>query len=254
MIIAGLKFRLLKAAILYNTAGVYIYKHKTSGKCFVKAMRNCRNQRSTNNYPAALKQYLKTNPSEIALYLSELPNDNKDVMHLSARAVADELSERGMLFKHDDLKYNIYRRLTGEQLIPFTVYKLTHVQTGAIYYVYEQANVEIEERLEARFKSFNNYANKDIVNPNRAMHYFTKAHYPLTLDQWVCRNLKLSLATEKDAKAYVTKLCRGHLQEGEVVLNRVCDMDVLYYRNAILNLPHQSMNEYLKPVIEFEYA
>lgn len=217
-------------------------------------MRNCRAQRNKNNFPAALKQYLKTNPSEIALYLAELASDNKDVLHLSARSVADELSERGMLFKHDDLRHNIYKRLTGEQLVPFAVYKLTHVATGAVFYVYEQADVDVTERIEARFKSFNNYANKDIVNPNRVMHYFAKAHYPLQLDGWVVRDLNKKLPSEREAKLLITRLCKTHLEEGEVVLNRVSDMDVLYYRNAILGMSHMSMNDYLRPVIELEYA
>lgn len=247
MIIAGLNFRLVKGAVLYNCSGIFIYKHKATGKCFVRGLKNCRQQRSKNNYPTQLKSYLKANPSEVVIYLAEIPRSTREALHLSTRSVSSELSERGLLFKEEDPKaQGIYRLLNGEHLQPHTVFSMTHVGTGAVFYFHEEKNRDCEERVQHRLKTFNNYALKDIVNPNRAMHFFAKANYPLRIEDWVLRDLGLDLPGEKAAKAHITKISKRSLETGEVVLNRICDMDALYYRNCILKVqPQKSMSEYL---------
>lgn len=247
MNIAALNFRLVKGAVLYNCSGILIYKHKATGKCFVRGLKNCRQQRSKNNYPAKLKTYLKTNPSEVVIFLAEIPRSTREALHLSIRSVGTELSERGLLFKEECPKaHGIYRLLNGEHVQPHTVFSMTHTGTGAVFYFHEEKNSDYLVRVQHRLKTFNNYALKDIVNPNRSMHFFSKANYPLHIEDWVLRDLGLDLIGEKAAKAHITKLSKNSLEAGEVVLNRICDMDALYYRNCILKVqPQMSMDEYL---------
>lgn len=245
MIIAGLKFRALKAPIMYNTAGVYVYKHKASGKCFVRAMKNCRNQRSKNNYPMHLKQYLKQNPSDVIIYLADLKVERKEALFSATRAVADELSSRGLLYKLDDARVGLYKRLRGEEMIKHSLWSTTHVETGAVFYFYAEQGKDAAAIATQRLKTFDNYVEKGVVNANRTMHFFTKKNYPLSRAEWVLRDLGIVAEGEKAARLQVAKLSKTALEQGTVVLNRICDTDALYYRNAVLKLEHKSMDQYL---------
>lgn len=247
MNIAGIRFRLIRGSIMYNCAGVLVYKHKDSNKCFVRAMRNCRMQRSKNNYPTQLKRLLKDQPSEVVIYLGELPKSTTDALFLSSRSVCADLSERGLLWKEDSIKARgIYRPLNGEEDLKHKVVLITHKDTGAVFYAHEQASRCSASGMAQRLTTFNNYVRKDIVNPNRVMHAFTRRHGQLGMEHFVLRDVAASFTSEKDAKTFINKKCFAHLQNNEIVLNRIADMDALYYRNSILKLDHASMDQYLK--------
>lgn len=232
---------------MYNCPGVLVYKHKDSNKCFVRTMKNCRMQRSKNNYPTQLKKLLKEQPSEVVIYLGELPKSTTDALFLSSRSVCMDLSERGLLWKEDSAAARgIYRPLNGEEDLRHKVVLITHKDTGAVFYAHEQATRCSISGMTQRLNTFNNYVRKNIVNPNRVMHTFTQRHGELTLDHFVLREVACSFTSEKDAKVFINKKSFKHLQSSEVVLNRIADMDALYYRNSILKMDHASMDQYLK--------
>lgn len=222
--------------------------HQASGKCFVRAMRNSRAQRGKNNYPNYLKELLKTNSCEVLLFLAELPKDTKEALYLASRAVVSCLSEKGILYKRaKPNRGGIYRQLNGEENIRFTVWSMVHKETGAVFYFEEVKGVDVTGKIQQRIRTFNNYVEKNIANANRVMYYFSKANFPLSMDDWSIRDLDLELATEQKALLHITKLSKQHMESNEVVLNRVSNIDALYYRNTMLKLPHVSIEEYLQP-------
>jgi hypothetical protein len=249
MQIAGFKFRAVTGQVLYSGPGIYIYTHQATGKSFVRAMRNCRAQRSKNNYPNLLKELLKTNPSEVLLFMAEITKDTKDALYLSSRAVLSHLSERGVLYKRPSPnRGGAYRVLPGEEKIRFTVWKLCHRETGAVFYFEEISTVPelaILARISQRMLTFNNYVLKTIPNANRAMYYFVKHHGLTDISHWDITDLAQEFESEHKAMLYITRLSKQHLEAGEVVLSRISSVDALYYRNSMLRLPHASMEEYL---------
>lgn len=247
MQIAEFKFRPIKGIPLFSGPGVYIYVHQASGKCFVRAMRNVRMQSSPNNYPGSLKALLKTHPSEVLLFLAELSKDTKEARYLASRAVATHLSEKGVLYKKPKPhRGGIYRQLPGEEITSYTVWSMVHKDTGAIFYFEEIKGAAVANKVSQRMLTYNNYVIKNVVNANRAMYYFAKQQFPLDIEQWIIRDLDLSFETEREAMTHITKLSKQHLENKEVVLNRIASLDPLYYRNAMLKvIPHLSMTEYL---------
>lgn len=249
MVIAGLKFRLVKGTIFYNCSGVLIYKHKTSERYFVRAMKNCRMQRSKNNYPVQLKKHLKAVPGEVIIYMAQTPQCNREALMQSYRAVSKELSDKGLLYKDEEAthKSNVYSMTEQERAAKWTVWSMTHKDTGAVFYFKHEAGECVQESVQQRFKTFDTYVEANIVHANRTMHSFAKQYWPLVDQDWVVRDLGLSFDTEAQAKTCITKLTKTHLEQGEVVLNRVCDMDALYYRNHIIKLtPQVNMETYLQ--------
>ncbi len=247
---AGFTFRIVKGQVLTGGPGVYIYMHQATGKCFVRAMRNARVQRSRNNYPTLLKALLKTNPSEVMLFLAELPKDTKDALYQSERAVAASLSEKGVLYKHPGRsRGGLYRMLPGEENTLFTVWRMKHKETGAVFYFDDAvgaAREKIEAKVSQRLLSFNNYVIKQVVNANRVIYNFLKHRGLTDISHWELTDLEQAFDSEKSAQKHITKLSRDHMVNGDaVVLNRVADVDGLYYRNTMLKLDHQSMEQYL---------
>lgn len=243
---AGFNFRQLKAPTLCSGPGIYIYMHQATGKCFVRALRNCRIQRGPNNYPTHLKELLKTNKSEVLIFLAELNKDTKEALFFSSRAVMASLSERGMLYKRPAGGRGAYRKLPGEGKELYTVWIMTHAKTGALYYFHQIKGTDVTGQVSQRMLTFNNYVLKHIPNENRTMYSFAKNHFPLDISHWVIRDLDLAFLSEEDACRHITKLSKQHLEAKEVVLNRVSNVDALYYRNSLLKLPHLSMEEYIK--------
>jgi hypothetical protein len=247
MNIAGFKFRQLLTPTLFSGPGLYLYIHQASGKCFVRSMRNSRMQRCKKNYPNQLKDLLKTNNSEVLIYLAEMEKDTKEALFLASRAVAVQLSERGVLFKaQTPNRGGIYRQLPGEENQRFTVWVMTHKETGAMFYFEEIKGVDVTNKVSQRMLTFNNYVIKQISNQNRVMFGFAQQHFPLDVEGWVVRDLDVTYQTEHEAMLHITKLSKQHLEAGEVVLSRISNVDALYYRNSMLKLtPHLSMDQYL---------
>lgn len=247
MNIPGYKFRKVTGTSFYNGPGVFIYLHQATGKCFVRALRNSKIQRSTNNYPSYLKELLKINTSEVILYFTELEKDSKEALYLASRSVVTKLSEMGKLYKRPrPNRGGMYRQLMGEQLPQYyTVWSMLHKATGAVFYFEEIEGECVVAKVEQRLRTFNNYAAKSISNTNRVMYQFAKQHYPLHTSDWVIRDLQTHSESEQKALQIITKLSKTHLESREVVLNRVCNNDSLYYRNAMLKLPHVSLEQYL---------
>lgn len=244
--ISGFNFRLQKVPTLFSGPGVYIYIHQATGKYFVRAMRNSRAQRSKNNYPTQLKDLLKTNNSEVLIYLAELSKDTKEAIFLAGRSVSTHLSEKGLLFKNTGPnRGGVYRQLPGEGNDIYTVWVLTHKKTGAVFYFEELKGVDVTVKVSQRMLTFNNYVFKGIANENRVMYHFAKMHFPLDISHWVIRDLDVAFQSEQEATRHITKLSMQHLKDKEVVLSRVANIDALYYRNTMLKLPHVSVEEYL---------
>lgn len=247
MQIAGYEFRPVLTPTLSSAPGIYLYIHQASGKCFVRAMRNARMQKSKNNYPNQLKELLKTNSSTVLIYLADLEKDTKEACFLASRAVASLLAERGSLFKKPkNCKGGIYRTLPGEEEALFTIWVMTHKATGAVYYFEERKGLNVAAKVSQRMLTYNNYVIKDLTHINRVMSNFAKKFFPMDISQWMVRDLDASYMTELEAQKHITKLCKNHLEANEVVLNRVSNLDAIYYRNSLLKLPHKSMEEYLK--------
>lgn len=244
--IAGFNFRQLKNPTLCSGPGIYVYIHQSSGKCFVRAMRNARAQRGPNNYPNYLKELLKGNKSEVLIFLAELPKDTKEALYLASRAVVSQLSEKGMLYKRPKPnRGGVYRQLPGEGNELYTVWIMTHAKTGAVFYFEEIKGADVTNKVSQRMLTFNNYVVREVANANRVMYYFAKKFFPLDVSGWVVRDLDLAFQTEHEAMLHITKLSKQHLEAKEVVLSRVSNIDALYYRNSMLKLPHISMEEYL---------
>lgn len=220
--------------------------HQASGKCFVRAMRNSKAQRGKNNYPNCLKELLKTHSCEVLLFLAELPKDTKEALYLASRSVVSALSEKGILYKRPKPnRGGIYRQLNGEENIRFTVWSMVHKETGAVFYFEEVKGVDVVSKVAQRIRTFNNYVEKNIANANRVMYYFAKKNFPLAVEDWAVRDLELELTTEQKALLHITKLSKQHMESNEVVLNRVSNIDALYYRNTMLKLEHASIGQYL---------
>jgi hypothetical protein len=250
MEIAGYRFRPLKGQTLFGGPGIYIYMHQATGMCFVAAMRNARTQRSRNNYPALLKELLKINKSEVLLFLAELPKDTKEALYLASRAVVSALSEKGVLYKRPKPnRGGMYRQLPGEEE-RFTVWEMKHKVTGAVFYFSNpkgQDREKVMAKVSQRMLTFNNYVLKTVVNANRAMYYFIKFYGFTDIDHWEVIDHTQDFAMEHEASKYITKLSRDHLVESTaMVLNRISDIDALYFHNVMLKLPHKSMEEYLR--------
>lgn len=247
MNIAGFKFRQLLTTTLFSGPGLYLYIHQATGKCFVRSMRNSRMQRSKNNFPNQLKDLLKKNNSEVLIYLSELEKDTKEALFLASRIVATNLSEKGVLYKAPKPnRGGMYRQLPGEENQLFTVWVMTHRETGALFYFEEVKGVDVASKVTQRMLTFNNYVFKQISNQNRVMYEFAKQNFPLDIEGWVVRDLDVAFQTEEEAIRHITKTSKQHLEAGEVVLNRISNVDALYYRNSLLKLtPHVSMEEYI---------
>jgi hypothetical protein len=244
--IAGFNFRHLRNPTLCGGPGIYVYIHQSTGKCFVRAMRNARGQRGPNNYPNYLKELLKTNKSEVLIFLAELPKDTKEALYLASRAVVSHLSEKGMLYKRPKPnRGGVYRQLPGEGEELYTIWIMTHAKTGAVFYFEEIKGVDVTNKVSQRMLTFNNYVLREVSNANRVMYGFAKKHFPLDVSGWVVRDLDLAFLYEQDALLHITKLSKQHLEAKEVVLSRVSNIDALYYRNSMLRMPHISMEEYL---------
>lgn len=250
MQLAGYNFRIVKGQVIYGGPGIYVYVHQATGKCFVRAMRNIRAQRSKNNYPALLKELLKNNPSEVMLFLAELPKDTKEALYLASRAVLSSLSEKGVLYKRPrPSRGGAYRLLPGEEAIKFGIWRMTHKKTGAVFYfedVHGTAQEKITAKVSQRMLTFNNYVMKNVVNANRVMYHFIKHHGLTDLKDWDVVVLDEVFVSEQEAQKRIIKLSRDHMVTRDaVVLNRVADIDALYYRHSMLKLPHLSMEEYI---------
>lgn len=245
MNIAGYKFHLFKGPMLNATPGILIYIHQETGKCFVRVMRNIRKQRGKNNYPTSLKELLKTNTSEVFVYAADVPKDTKDALHYAARIVRAHLSAKGILYKNPKPKLTDACQIPSDNAERFTVWKLTHRSTGAIYYFEEVKGVDVLRKICQRMRTFNNYVEKNVVNANRVMYHFAKKFFPLDTSVWNIEDLNLDLPTEQEAALYTTTLSKKHLENNEVVLNRISNIDALYYRNTALKLPHIGIDVYL---------
>lgn len=248
MNIPGHSFRRVTGTSLYNGPGIFIYVHQETGKCFVRALRNARVQRSKNNYPKYLKELLKTKTCEVSMYFAEVDRDTKDALYLASRDVLTKLSETGKLYKRPKPNRSMDAKHPDGTPIRYTAWSMTHIDTGAVYYFEEIAGVDVLDKVAQRLRTFNNYVAKSIVNSNRVLYYFTKQNYPLSVDGFVLRDLQLDVDTEQRALKHITLRCKVHLEAEEVVLNKVCNADSLYYRNAFLKLEHKTIDQYLQPV------
>lgn len=247
MILAGYNFRLVNSRPISSTPGVYLYIHQATGKCFVKAMRNVRVQCSKNNFPKQLKELLKSHHSEVLLYLADVDADTRAALITASTKVKHELSGRGILFKEYKIPKNEQAaQLASETSAFHTVWIMTHKETGAIFYFEARKGVDVMKSVSHRMLTFNNYVMKQVSNANRVMYAFAKNHFPLDIEHWVIRDLDLAFLTEEDAGKYITKLSKQHMENNEVVLNRISNTDALYYCNSILKLTHRCMEEYLK--------
>lgn len=249
MNIPGHSFNRVTGTSLYSGPGIFIYVHQETGKCFVRAMRNARMQRSKNNYPKYLKELLKTKTCEVSMYFAEVDKDTKDALYLASRDVITKLSAVGRLYKRPKPNRSIDAKHPDGTPVRYTAWSMTHIDSGAVFYFEEVAGVDVSEKVVQRLRTFNNYVAKSIVNSNRVLYYFTKQHYPLSSDGFVLRDLQLDAVTEQQALKLITLRCKAHLEAGEVVLNKVCNSDSLYYRNAFLKLDHKTIEQYLSPVV-----
>lgn len=240
MQIAGYTFRPVKGRILCGSPGIYIYIHQTTGKFFVRAMRNSRAQRGKNNYPNYLKELLKDKPSEVLLFLAEIAKDTKEALTLASRVVISHLSEKGVLYKRKKPDRN------GIFQEKYTVWMLTHKKTGAVYYFEEIKGVPVEAKVSQRLLTFNNYVLKDLVHANRVMHYFVKQFGLTDIGHWDLTDLNHSFETEHEALFHITQLSRDHFVKEGLVLNRINNIDSLYYRNTMLKLSHLTVVDYLQ--------
>lgn len=236
MNIAGYKFHLLNAPALYGTPGVLIYIHQATGKHFVRVMRNVRKQRGKNNYPTPLKELLKTNTSEVLVYVADVMNNTKEALHRASSIVRAHLTSKGVLYKKPKTE-TVAKR--------FTVWKLKHRQSGAVFYFEEVKGVEVQRKVEQRMKTFNNYVVRSIVNANRVMYCFASKFFPLKVSDWDIEDLNFDFPLQREAILRIGTLTKLHLEANEVVLNRIFSFDSLYYRNTFLKLPRIGIEEYL---------
>lgn len=251
MIIADYTFRTVTGQILSASPGIFLYMHQATGKFFVRGMRNCRVQRGRKNFPTHLKEVLKGNPSEVLIWMAELPSDTKEALIRGTESVVKYLTDKGMLYKHERAtRYGYHGRCPDAAPVQFTVWKMTHRKTGAVFYFEDEVGIAREtilEKVAHRIRTFNNYVSKSIVNDNRSMYYFCKLNGQQKLEDWDVVDLGYEFETEREASIRITKLSRDHLVAGDIVLNRVAQNDALYYANAYLKMPHRCMEEYLSP-------
>lgn len=246
MQIADYKFYLFNGLTSHIAPGILIYVHQETGSCFVRVMRNVRKQRGKNNYPSLLKELLKNHASEVLVYIADVSKDTKEELYNASRVVKAHLTAIGVLYKDTRLyDLDIYRELLQEVKL-FTIWKLTHKLTGAIYYFEEIRGVPILSKVMQRMRTFNNYVENNVVNANRIIYRFVKCNGLVDADVWEICDLDKSFISKHDARKHIAKLSEQHLKNGEIVLNRISDTDSLYYRNAVLKLPHIGINEYIK--------
>lgn len=245
MQLANFEFRQIITPTITSTPGIYIYVHEATGKYFVRAMRNARLQKNKNNYPALLKEFLKKNNSEVVIYLADLKDDSKETLFNASKIIATLLTERGLLYKRPEGVNNGLHKCAAGSTDVYTVWSMTHKVTGAVYYFEEVKGRDVTGKVNGRMGTYNSHVEKRLSHINRVMNGFAKNHFPLQLNDWILRDLDLAFISEAAACKYITKASKQHLEAKEIVLNRVSNMDVLYYRNSMLKLPHVSLNEYL---------
>lgn len=236
MQIAGYKFHLLNAPALCSTPGVLIYIHQATGKHFVRVMRNVRKQRGKNNYPTPLKELLKTNTSEVLVYVADVVNDTKEALHGASKVIRTHLTAKGVLYKKPETETVVER---------FTVWRMRHRQSGAVFYFEEVKGVEVQRKIVHRLKTFNNYVVRSTINANRVMYCFASKFFPLKASDWDVEDLNLDFPLQREAILRIGTLSKLHLEANEVVLNRIFSFDSLYYRNTFLKLPRIGIEEYL---------
>lgn len=245
MQIAGYKFHPYKGPSVYSAPGIFIYIHQSSGKCFVRAMSNRREQYGKNSFPESLRELLKTNASDVLIYVADVSDNTRETLHAAAKVIRTNLASKGMLYK------SLRTKVVGGQLVPvkgaarFTVWEMTHRATGAVYYMEEVKDVCVQNRVSRHMLTFNNYVIKRVVNTNRSMYHFAKNHFPMDVDSWDVVDLSLDLDTEKAIVSQIAMLSKKHLEGKGIVLNRVCNEDALDYSNLVLRLPTRTMAEYL---------
>ena len=245
MQIAGYKFHLFRGPTPNSSPGIFIYTHQKSGMCFVRAMRNIRMQRGRNNYPTKLKELLKTDPSEVTVYVADVPRNTKEMLHFATRIVSNHLSMKGTLYKDPKPDHVEECFASIDNAKRFTIWELTHRRTGAVFYFEEIRGVDVLRKIWQRLRTFNNCVEKNISATNRVMYHFTKKFFPLDLGDWEIKDFGMDLVTEKEAAACIATTSKKHLEEKRVVLNRIHNTDALYYRNTVLKLPHIGIEEYL---------
>lgn len=250
MQIAGYTLRLLKGRLLCSSPGVFVFTHINTGLCFVSGKRNCRHYRGKINYPKPLKELVRTHPSEVAVFMSELPADTKEEIHKAVSTINQNLKDKGVLFKKSVKGIILSKKATRteKEAIRLTVWKLEHKKTGAIFHFEEVVGQEVESRISKRMLTFNNYVLKNIANANRVMYYFVKKVGFVDIKDWTITDLGQAFTTEKEAILYITKASKELLEAGKVVLNYISSSDALYYRNTYLKLPHLGIDEYLKDI------
>jgi hypothetical protein len=246
MNIAGYQFQLFKSPPSSSGPGIFIYIHKATGKCFVRSMRNIRMQRGENNYPAQLKELLKTNASEVLVYVTDVLNNTKEVLSSASNIVRTDLTLKKVLYKGQKLKQYDAHHISNGGADGFTVWKLTHKLTKAVYYFKEVRNDRVMGKISQRMLTFNNHVLKNVSGANRVMHSFAMKFFPLDIEHWYYEDLCLNLPTEQAAEACITSLSKKHLENKEVVLNRISGHDALYYHNAVMKMTHIGIDEYLK--------
>lgn len=245
MQVEGFQFRVYNSNSGYAGPGVMIYTHAVTGKQFVRTFANCRQQRSRKNFPTALQELLRQTPSDVLVYICELQNGSRDALYSVSRTIISALSEEGTLYRRERHSRGVYRPLSAEEDIKYTVWSMTDKMTGAVFYFAERVGCLVSGKVNNRIMTFNGYVVKNVVNANRIMHAFAKKHHPLTPEQFVLRDHELSVSGEEAALMEITKMSRANLLEGTCVLSKISSTDALYYRNNMLKLPHIGIADYV---------
>lgn len=122
---------------------------------------------------------------------------------------------------------------------------MTHKQSGAVYYCEEIKGACEAGKFAQRLNMFNNCVIRSVVSTNRIMYCFANKFFPLEIDHWDMEDLGLDFPLEIEARLRIATLSCKHLENNELVLNRIHNFDSLYYRNTFLKLPHIGIGEYL---------
>lgn len=227
---------------------VFLYKHLTSGKYFVGSRVIPFKSMLHTRIPKTFKDYVSENPSETLLYACEFKGaTQKDLVRITAE-FNKYFFANGSLIEKRLLRHNDGITKQSQYAQTFFVYTATDTATKAKYLFVSPATHSLEKvfsSFNAKLVTHNTHVTKKIKHVNRTMHEYTRIRGMLSILSWTIEREPGLHLSEASANRELIRLCRDHLRCNRVVLNRISDHDVIYYRNEIMKYVNMCMYEYL---------
>lgn len=248
MKIDNLQFSLVNYRYDGNGPTVFAYKHVASGKFYISSKIFPSKTIRTHALPTALRDYQKQDPSEVLLYAHLVDGATVNDLKKIVTRLNNFFNEKNLLICRRTNKA-IQEKGIDPKLRGHTIWIAKHELTGANYIYATMSDMDeatAKASFDARLVTHNAHVFRGVRHANRTMHEFTRKNRPLLTNNWTISAKEEFYPGEVDVRRAIAILSKAMILEGKIVLNRICDVDALYYRNEILKLPTVDMNAYLE--------